>query len=261
MPPTIQALLAARLDQLDPSERGVLERGSVEGKVFHRGAVQALAPDETAARRRLDGARAQGARPPRPAQLAGDDAFRFRHVLIRDAAYKALPKRREPSCTSASPTGSRSTAATRRAREILGYHLEQAHRYRSSWARPTSAPNSLPTGRASGSLTQRSAPTHGATTTPMRACSGGRSHSHRSSLASAPLRPRLARVLFFVSETREATDVVAHLLEQAVSAADRAVELLARRELAIDGFWRGDRGRRGARGDWARGDPALRSGG
>ena len=32
VPPTIQALLAARLDQLDPAERGVLERGSVEGR-------------------------------------------------------------------------------------------------------------------------------------------------------------------------------------------------------------------------------------
>ena len=41
VPPTIQALLAARLDQLDPSERVVLERGSVEGRVFHRGAVEA----------------------------------------------------------------------------------------------------------------------------------------------------------------------------------------------------------------------------
>ena len=46
MPPTIQALLAARLDQLEPSERGVLERGSIEGRVFHRGAVRALAPEE-----------------------------------------------------------------------------------------------------------------------------------------------------------------------------------------------------------------------
>jgi class 3 adenylate cyclase len=47
VPATIQALLAARLDQLEPSERGVLERGSVEGRVFHRGAVQALAPEST----------------------------------------------------------------------------------------------------------------------------------------------------------------------------------------------------------------------
>src|SRR6185437_13583831 len=46
VPPTIQALLAARLDQLDPHERVVLERGSVEGNVFHRGVVEALAPDE-----------------------------------------------------------------------------------------------------------------------------------------------------------------------------------------------------------------------
>ena len=42
VPPTIQALLAARLDQLDPAERQVLERGSVEGRVFHRSAVEAL---------------------------------------------------------------------------------------------------------------------------------------------------------------------------------------------------------------------------
>ena len=42
VPPTLKALLAARLDQLDAAERRVLERGAVEGEVFHRGAVQAL---------------------------------------------------------------------------------------------------------------------------------------------------------------------------------------------------------------------------
>ena len=52
MPPTIQALLAARLDQLEPAERGVLERGAVEGQVFHRGAVAALTPDEAHGRPR-----------------------------------------------------------------------------------------------------------------------------------------------------------------------------------------------------------------
>ena len=45
VPPSLQALLAARLDQLDPAERGVLERGAVEGEIFHRGAVQALTAD------------------------------------------------------------------------------------------------------------------------------------------------------------------------------------------------------------------------
>ena len=65
MPPTIQALLAARLDQLDAAERGVLERGAIEGRIFHRGAVQALAPDEPQLMARLDVVGSQGARPPR----------------------------------------------------------------------------------------------------------------------------------------------------------------------------------------------------
>ena len=64
VPPTIQALLAARLDQLEPPERAVLERGSVEGRVFHRRAVEALAPDDDIGRRDSpDVARAEGARP------------------------------------------------------------------------------------------------------------------------------------------------------------------------------------------------------
>ena len=87
VPPTIQALLAARLDQLDPSERGVLERGSVEGKIFHRGGVEALAPDERDVPTKLMAlVRKELVRPDRT-QLPGDDAFRFRHLLIRDAAY------------------------------------------------------------------------------------------------------------------------------------------------------------------------------
>ena len=53
VPPTLKALLAARLDQLDEAERRVLERGSVEGEVFHRGGVQALAPEETQVTTRL----------------------------------------------------------------------------------------------------------------------------------------------------------------------------------------------------------------
>ena len=92
VPPTLQALLAARLDQLEPAERSVLERGAIEGEVFHRGAVQALAPDETQVTPRLAAlVRKELIRPDRP-QLVGEDGFRFRHLLIRDAAYDALPK-------------------------------------------------------------------------------------------------------------------------------------------------------------------------
>jgi class 3 adenylate cyclase/tetratricopeptide (TPR) repeat protein len=131
IPPTIQALLAARLDQLEPSERHVLERGSVEGEVFHRAAVAALVQNEAP----VDGhlvalVRKDLVRPDR-AQLAGEDGYRFRHLLIRDAAYEALPKATRADLHER-------FAAWLKTRgpelleidEIVGYHLEQAFKYR-----------------------------------------------------------------------------------------------------------------------------------
>ena len=55
VPPTLKALLATASTSLDEAERKVLERGSVEGEIFHRGAVQALAPEETQVTTRLAG--------------------------------------------------------------------------------------------------------------------------------------------------------------------------------------------------------------
>jgi class 3 adenylate cyclase/tetratricopeptide (TPR) repeat protein len=131
VPGTIQALLAARLDQLEPAERGVLERGSVEGRVFHRGAVQALAPEETQVESRLTGLVRKELVRPDKAQLIGEDAYRFRHLLIRDAAYEALPKatRAELHELFADWLAEHGTELVE-LDEIVGYHFEQAHRYR-----------------------------------------------------------------------------------------------------------------------------------
>ena len=130
VPGTIQALLAARLDQLEPAERGVLERGSVEGRVFHRGAVQALAPEESNVEGRLTGlVRKELVRPDKP-QLAGEDAYRFRHLLIRDAAYDALPKATRSELHERFATWLEEHGAELvELDEIVGYHLEQAYRY------------------------------------------------------------------------------------------------------------------------------------
>jgi class 3 adenylate cyclase/tetratricopeptide (TPR) repeat protein len=130
VPGTIQALLAARLDQLEPAERGVLERGSVEGRVFHRGAVQALAPDETQMETRLNGLVRKELVRPDKAQLPGEDAYRFRHLLIRDAAYEALPKatRAELHERFAAWLEEHGVGLVE-LDEIVGYHLEQAHGY------------------------------------------------------------------------------------------------------------------------------------
>jgi class 3 adenylate cyclase/tetratricopeptide (TPR) repeat protein len=131
VPPTLQALLAARLDQLDTGQRDVLERGAIEGEVFHRSAVQALAPDESQVTPRLAAlVRNQLIRPDR-SQLVGDDGFRFRHLLIRDAAYQAVPKAiRAQLHESFAIWLGQHGAELVELDEILGYHLEQACRYR-----------------------------------------------------------------------------------------------------------------------------------
>jgi len=137
VPATLRALLVARLDQLDEPERRVLERGAVEGELFHRGTVQALGPDETEVTPRLAAlVRRDLVRPDR-AMLPREDAYRFRHLLIRDAAYDALPK------------ATRADLHQRFAGwleehgqilveldEILGYHLEQAALYLAELGRP-----------------------------------------------------------------------------------------------------------------------------
>jgi class 3 adenylate cyclase/tetratricopeptide (TPR) repeat protein len=132
VPPTIQALLAARLDQLDAGDRAVLERGAVEGRIFHRGAVEALAPEEPQVATRLTSLVRKELVRPDTTQLAGDDAFRFRHLLIRDATYDALPKatRADLHERFAEWLETHGTDLVE-LDEILGYHLEQAHAYRS----------------------------------------------------------------------------------------------------------------------------------
>ncbi len=137
VPPTLRALLAARLDQLEEPERTVLERGSVEGELFHRGAVQALVPEETEVTPRLTAlVRRDLIRPDRPL-LPREDAYRFRHLLIRDAAYEALPK---ATRADLHPRFARWLAEHGQSLveldEILGYHLEQACRYRAELGWP-----------------------------------------------------------------------------------------------------------------------------
>jgi class 3 adenylate cyclase/tetratricopeptide (TPR) repeat protein len=138
VPPTIQALLSARLDRLQPAERAVVERASVEGKVFHRGAVAELAPTEV--RNDVGGhlqslVRKELLRPDQSA-FVGDDAFRFRHLLIRDAAYEAMPKELRAELHERFASWLERVAGERvlEYEEILGFHLEQAYRYRGELA-------------------------------------------------------------------------------------------------------------------------------
>jgi class 3 adenylate cyclase/tetratricopeptide (TPR) repeat protein len=131
VPPTIKALLAARFDQLRPEERGLLERGSIEGQSFHRGAVEDMAPDERdVAGRLMSLVRKDLLRPDRPV-FAGQDAFTFRHLLIRDAAYDSLPKAERAELHARFAAWLiQHGSDLEELDEIAGYHLEQAFRYR-----------------------------------------------------------------------------------------------------------------------------------
>jgi class 3 adenylate cyclase/tetratricopeptide (TPR) repeat protein len=140
IPASIQALLAARLDGLSGEERTVIERAAVEGKVFHRGAVMELAPepmrgqvrDRLASLMRMELVR------PDQASFAGDEAYRFRHLLIRDAAYQALAKQTRSELHERFAAWLERVAAERLSEyeEIIGYHLEQAYRYRAELGPP-----------------------------------------------------------------------------------------------------------------------------
>jgi tetratricopeptide (TPR) repeat protein len=136
VPASLQALLAARLDQLDEPERQVLEHAAVEGEVFHRGAAQALTPDEPQLTRRLATLARRGLIRPDKAQIAGEDAFRFSHLLFRDAAYDEIPKavRAELHERFAGWLGARGGLVE--LDELVGYHLEQAVRYRGELGLP-----------------------------------------------------------------------------------------------------------------------------
>jgi len=131
VPPTLQALLAARIDRLAEEERAVIERGSVEGRLFHRGAVvELLAERERSAvgSLLLTLVRKELIRPDQ-ATIPGDDGFRFGHILIRDAAYDTIPKRQRATLHERYADWLAERLGDDAQDEIVGYHLEQAYRY------------------------------------------------------------------------------------------------------------------------------------
>jgi class 3 adenylate cyclase/tetratricopeptide (TPR) repeat protein len=135
VPPSIQALLSARLDQLGAEERTVVEPASVIGLVFATPAVTELAPETVRDRVPLHLATVERRKLVRPELgVSGDDErYRFDHVMIREAAYNSLLKRARATFHERfvdwADRVNRERGRETEFEEILGYHLEQAHRY------------------------------------------------------------------------------------------------------------------------------------
>ena len=220
VPPTIQALLAARLDRLEPLERTVLERAAVVGREFSRDALTELAPPEeqrTLPAVLLSLVRGELLRPGLSREPGGD-TFRFGHALIRDAAYAQIPKARRADLHI---RYARWLEADDRDDELAGYHLEQAHR------------NLEEVGTPDAAVARRAAALLGD--------AGRRAHARQDMPAAANLLERalalggprellrdLASARWRLGRTSEADATLAEAIEHARATGDVRLEWLCR---------------------------------
>ena len=134
LPASLNALLGARLDRLEAGARDALERGAVEGELFHRGAVVELSAEgaREAVPGELDELAGKDLIRPAAAGFANEIAFRFKHILVREATYRATAKKLRASLHEHFADWLERLAGERvgEYEEILGYHFEQAYRYR-----------------------------------------------------------------------------------------------------------------------------------
>src|SRR4051794_2977180 len=131
VPQEINAFLAARLERLPRGEHTLLVRGAIEGALFHYSALRDLSPELSESSLQRDLAtlvRRDLIRPDR-SSFSGDDAYRFRHMLIRDASYDSLSKTTRAELHEHFAVWLERAAGERirEYEEIVGYHFEQAY--------------------------------------------------------------------------------------------------------------------------------------
>jgi class 3 adenylate cyclase len=226
VPDTIQALLSARLDRLAPGERALLEAAAVVGKEFWLNAVLHLSAPEAEVSALLQRLVRRGLIQPERSSLPDEDAFRFGHILIRDAAYSGIPKAIRAELherfadwldESESPYD-----------EIGGYHLEQAYRYRAELGPIDQALRALGD-RASDLLAQAGrdallrADYAAAVNLLDRARSLQSDHPTRLTLSVS-----LAEAIWYTGKLEQARSLVREVIEEAVERGDQRNEWQAR---------------------------------
>jgi predicted ATPase len=232
VPPSIQALLAARLDRLPPSERAVLERASIAGREFWAAAVSELSPDNVRESvddnlRRL--VRRDLVRAVRPSP-EGDGVYRFRHILIRDAAYESLTKPIRAELHERFADWLERWAAERESEreEIVGYHLEQAYRLRAELG-PVGESGVTLAGRAADHLSAAGRRAFARGDAP--AAVNLLSRAGRLMDEQAPDRPELmadlAEALRETGDFTQAEEVLAEVGEAATASGDRGLATYA----------------------------------
>jgi class 3 adenylate cyclase/tetratricopeptide (TPR) repeat protein len=143
VPLTLAGLLSARLDSLSLEERAVIGAASVVGEVFYKGALDDLCDQEhrPSIQRCLTSLTQKRLVRPETSTFADEQAFAFRHLLIRDAAYREMLKGTRADLHQQFASWLERRVADRivEYEEMVGFHLEQAFRLRSELA-PTDEP-------------------------------------------------------------------------------------------------------------------------
>ncbi|HEX3224522.1 MAG TPA: adenylate/guanylate cyclase domain-containing protein [Gaiellaceae bacterium] len=233
VPPTIQALLAARLDLLGDDERAVLERASVVGRFFSWDAVRELTPPELWPRlteHLLSLVRKELLAPDSGA--GAEHGFRFTHILIRDAAYGALLKEVRADLHEQFAVWIERQPGE--FDEIVGYHYEQAFRYREQLGSVDDRARGL-AARAGSRLGDAGRRAHSRGDTPAavnlleRATSLLPADAH-DRLA---LLPELGRVLTEIGSLDRAEEILTEAVNAAEGTEERSIRATALLDLAV----------------------------
>jgi tetratricopeptide (TPR) repeat protein len=142
LPETVQGIIAARLDVLDPAEKLLLQDAAVIGKVVWVGALATVGGREPRETEKLLHAleRREFVRRERRSSVAGEGEYAFRHILVRDVAYGQIPRARRAELHERAATWLESLAADRtedRA-EMLGHHYLAALEFAQAAGSPSS---------------------------------------------------------------------------------------------------------------------------
>jgi class 3 adenylate cyclase/tetratricopeptide (TPR) repeat protein len=129
VPPTVQALLAARLDGLPFDLRQVMDAASVIGQTFYPDAVAELVGDDGEVIERVEALVRADLVQPTTTDLAGHDAYTFSHLLLRDAAYQGLTKARRAALHQALARWLQEQPTPTVSPEVVAFHLEAAANY------------------------------------------------------------------------------------------------------------------------------------
>ena len=235
IPPTINALLSARLDRLERDERAVIERAAIVGRVFSWEAVAWLSPPEARAGVILQLQSLSRKELVRPDYTESGESFRFAHILIRDAAYAAIPKTDRAELHERFADFIEAEAReSGEYEEIVGYHFDQARQLRLELGPPTERTAELGA-RAADVLASagRRAFGRGDMSAAVKLLSRAAALLPERDPERAELLPQLAFALFETGDFDRLKGVVAETRRTAVASGSSSLEAYA----VILGLW------------------------